>query len=85
MTSLPDTVSTGPPSSDTSPAEDSPPPDDGWSDQELKTAADLYAAGESLATIGQHFGIDPATVANRFRRAGAAHQSPPRVDLSLTP
>lgn len=44
--------------------------DDGWSDQEIQTAADLYAGGESLATVGQHFGIDPATVANRFRRAG---------------
>lgn len=40
-----------------------------WSEQEIQSAADLYA-GESLATVGQHFGIDPATVANRFRRAG---------------
>jgi hypothetical protein len=44
--------------------------DDGRSDQELQTAADLHAAGESLAAIGHHFGIDPAIVADRFRRAG---------------
>lgn len=42
----------------------------GWSDQELQTAAHMYATGQSLANVGQHFGIDPATVANRFRRAG---------------
>lgn len=44
--------------------------ENGWSDQELQSAADMYATGKSLAAVGALFGIDPATVANRFRRAG---------------
>jgi len=36
----------------------------------LRAAADLYAAGHSLAEVGQRFGVDTSTVANRFRRAG---------------
>lgn len=43
-----------------------------WDDDSLKEAAELYAAGLSLADVGDQFGIDAQTVANRFRRAGVA-------------
>ena len=42
----------------------------GWSESELHGAAHLYAAGHSLASVGQRFGVDPSTVANCFRRLG---------------
>jgi hypothetical protein len=35
-------------------------------------AAAYYASGASLATVAARFGVDPSTVANRFRRAGVA-------------
>ena len=41
-------------------------------DRTLKEAAELYAAGRSLAEVGEQFGIDAQTVANRIRRAGVA-------------
>ena len=43
-----------------------------WDDRTLKEAAELYVAGRSLADVGEQFGIDAQTVANRFRRAGVA-------------
>ena len=43
---------------------------DDWTAEELGTAASLYAAGHSLAAVGQHLGVDKSTVANRFQRAG---------------
>ena len=43
-----------------------------WGDRTLKEAAEMYAAGLSLADVGEQFGIDAQTVANRFRRAGVA-------------
>lgn len=43
-----------------------------WDDRTLDEAAELYAAGRSLADVGEQFGIDAQTVANRFRRAGVA-------------
>ena len=36
----------------------------------LATAARSYADGSSLANLAAQFGLDPSTVANRFRRAG---------------
>ena len=44
--------------------------DSGWSDAEFREAADLYAGGASLATVGHRFGLDASTVRNRFRVAG---------------
>lgn len=44
--------------------------DAGWSDDELRAAANLYANGHALAAVGHQFGVDASTVANRFRRAG---------------
>jgi Transposase len=41
-----------------------------WDHKKLASAARSYAAGSSLATIAAQFGLDPSTVANRFRRAG---------------
>lgn len=38
----------------------------------LASAARSYADGSSLATIAAQFGLDPSTVAYRFRRAGVA-------------
>ena len=43
-----------------------------WNDEILKKAAELYAAGSSLADVADQFGVDPQTDANRFRRAGVA-------------
>lgn len=43
-----------------------------WDDSTLDEAAELYAAGLSLIDVADRFGIDPQTVANRFRRAGVA-------------
>jgi len=40
-----------------------------WDDDILKQAAELYATGLSLAAIAHRFGVDPQTVATRFRRA----------------
>ena len=39
-----------------------------WDDEILKQAAELYATGVSLADVADRFGVDPQTVANRFRR-----------------
>ena len=41
-----------------------------WDDDALSGAARSYANGYSLAHIADQFGVDPKTVANRFRRAG---------------
>jgi hypothetical protein len=41
-----------------------------WDQKRLASAARRYADGSSLATIAAQFGLDPSTVANRFRRAG---------------
>ena len=41
-----------------------------WEHKTLASAARSYADGSSLATIAAQFGLDPSTVANRFRRAG---------------
>jgi lambda repressor-like predicted transcriptional regulator len=41
-----------------------------WANETLTAAADLYASGLSLAAVAARYGIDPQTVANRFRRAG---------------
>jgi DNA-directed RNA polymerase specialized sigma24 family protein len=30
----------------------------------------MYAEGRSLAEVGEHFGVDKGTVANRFLKAG---------------
>jgi hypothetical protein len=49
--------------------------DIGWSQSELRTAADLYAEGDSLAAVGERFGVDATTVATRFRRAGLTVRS----------
>ena len=43
-----------------------------WDDETLKEAAELYAAGASLARVADQFRVDAQTVANRFRRAGVA-------------
>ena len=43
---------------------------DGRSATDLRAAANLYADGHSLATVGQQFDVNPMTVANRFRQAG---------------
>ena len=40
------------------------------SDDELRTAAEQYGSGMSLAEVATAYGIDAQTVANRFRRAG---------------
>jgi hypothetical protein len=34
--------------------------DNGWSHDELRTAANLYADGHSLAVVGQRFGVHAA-------------------------
>lgn len=39
-------------------------------DDILKKAAEMDAAGRSLADVANRFGVDGQTVANRFRRAG---------------
>ena len=41
-----------------------------WTNDNLADAADLYATGHSLAAVAARYGIDPQTVADRFRRAG---------------
>ena len=41
-----------------------------WDDGDLEHAAEMYAAGLSLADLAAVFEIDAQTVANRFRRAG---------------
>jgi AraC-like DNA-binding protein len=41
-----------------------------WDHKQLASAARSYADGSSLATIAAQFGLDPSTVANRFRQAG---------------
>jgi AraC-like DNA-binding protein len=41
-----------------------------WDHQTLTSATRDYADGSSLADIAARFGLDPSTVANRFRRAG---------------
>ena len=48
-----------------------------WDDDILNEAAERYAAGLSLADVGDRYGIDAQTVANRFRRAGV-HVRPRR-------
>jgi lambda repressor-like predicted transcriptional regulator len=40
-----------------------------WTSETLAAAADFYATGLSLAAVAARYGIDPQTVANRFRRA----------------
>lgn len=44
--------------------------ENGWSEKDLRAAADHYAGGYSLAAVGSRFGVDATTVASRFRRAG---------------
>jgi DNA-binding CsgD family transcriptional regulator len=41
-----------------------------WDPQTLTSAARSYADGSSLADIAAQLGLDPSTVANRFRRVG---------------
>jgi len=41
-----------------------------WTSGTLADAADFYASGLSLAAVAARYGIDPQTVASRFRRAG---------------
>jgi DNA-binding CsgD family transcriptional regulator len=41
-----------------------------WDHETLTSAARTYQNGYSLADIAAQFGLDPSTVANRFRRAG---------------
>ena len=41
-----------------------------WDHDALTAAVAYYASGASLATVAARFGVDPSTVANRFRRAG---------------
>ncbi len=41
-----------------------------WEHKTLASAARSYADGSSLADVAARFGVDPSTVANRFRRAG---------------
>jgi hypothetical protein len=41
-----------------------------WNHKTLTSAARSYADGSSLADVAAQFGLDPSTVANRFRRAG---------------
>jgi DNA-binding CsgD family transcriptional regulator len=41
-----------------------------WDHKTFTRAARSYADGSSLADIAAQFGLDPSTVANRFRRAG---------------
>lgn len=41
-----------------------------WDDRRLAEATRLYVVGLSLADFADRFGVDPQTVANRFRRAG---------------
>jgi transposase-like protein len=41
-----------------------------WTSETLADAADLYASGLALAAVAARYGVDPQTVANRFRRAG---------------
>ena len=41
-----------------------------WTSEILADAADLYASGLALAAVAARYGVDPQTVANRFRRAG---------------
>ena len=40
-----------------------------WSKEELASAAELYAHGESLADVAARYSVDASTVARRFRRA----------------
>jgi DNA-directed RNA polymerase specialized sigma24 family protein len=40
-----------------------------WDHKKLASTARSYADGSSLATIAAQLGLDPSTVANRFRRA----------------
>jgi len=37
-------------------------------DQDVTAARSMYEAGQSLATIGEHFGVADRTVLNAFRR-----------------
>ena len=38
---------------------------------DVENAKRLYATGDSLATLGEHFGVDPATVRRALLGAGA--------------
>jgi transposase len=51
---------------------------DGWTNQQLRAAADLYAQGASLVAVGHRFGVDASTVRNRFRRT-EVHLQPRRA------
>lgn len=40
------------------------------SNNEIRTAAEQYATGMSLANVAAEYGLDAHTIANRFRPAG---------------
>ena len=40
------------------------------SDEDVEVARNMYEAGQSLAVIGEHFGVADRTVLNVFRRLG---------------
>jgi hypothetical protein len=46
------------------------------SDDDVAVARKMYEAGQSLAVIGEHFGVADRTVLNVFRRVGRAHTRP---------
>ena len=45
----------------------------------------MYEAGQSLAVIGEHFGVADRTVLNVFRRAGVPTRGPGTNQWSRKP
>ena len=46
------------------------------SDEDIAVARQMYEAGQSLAVIGEHFGVADRTVLNVFRRVGVPTRGP---------
>jgi hypothetical protein len=46
------------------------------SDDDVAVARKMYEAGQSLAVIGEYFGVADRTVLNVFRRAGVPTRGP---------
>ncbi|WP_353507226.1 helix-turn-helix domain-containing protein [Gordonia sp. ABSL1-1] len=42
----------------------------GLTDEQVSEATQLYEAGKSLATLGAHFGVSHATIANVLKKRG---------------
>ena len=46
------------------------------SDEDVAAARNMYESGQSLAAIGEHFGVADRTLLNAFRRLGIPTRSP---------